>query len=294
MDYTKKCKEWLDIRYSQKTVEGIYRPHQPIYGILGGYCDPGFLIRYITSYHIFSLLDRLNFNSFIDVGGSEGFTPYRVSKSFGVLVESTDLSKEACDRCEEIFNIKATPSEITKMPFKDNQFDVSLCSQTLEHVDDLAEALEELLRITKKALIITVPFEKPEQIKHNKEKKWENLHEHINHFDLESFKHYNKDYKVLKTPILSSATVSKMLSLENITNFIISGKNHDTKLEEIEKSIQDICLYFLSQDLYLVQKVENYQGIRVLILKDEDSYSESNVTNYNIQDLFSSVPYHYI
>ena len=39
-------------------------------------------------------------------------------------------------RANEIFKLKATPVDIHNLPFKDNEFDVVICSETLEHVTE--------------------------------------------------------------------------------------------------------------------------------------------------------------
>lgn len=46
------------------------------------------------------------------------------------------------------------------LPFKDNVFDVVLCSQVLEHINEVELALNEIFRVLKKGghLILTVPF----------------------------------------------------------------------------------------------------------------------------------------
>lgn len=51
-------------------------------------------------------------------------------------------------------------ASLEKIPFKDNQFDIVLCSETLEHVLDYPKALSEVCRVSKKYIIISVPIEK--------------------------------------------------------------------------------------------------------------------------------------
>jgi len=48
--------------------------------------------------------------------------------------------------------------DITRsMPFPDHSFDMVLCTQTLEHLRNPQEVLKELIRVTKRRLIIVVP-----------------------------------------------------------------------------------------------------------------------------------------
>ncbi len=47
--------------------------------------------------------------------------------------------------------------DITEMPFPDHSFDMVLCTHVLEHLRDPDKALKELIRVTKKRLIIVLP-----------------------------------------------------------------------------------------------------------------------------------------
>lgn len=45
-----------------------------------------------------------------------------------------------------------------RLDFEDNSFDTVVCLEVLEHLDDPEKALKELVRISRKRIIITVPF----------------------------------------------------------------------------------------------------------------------------------------
>ncbi len=49
--------------------------------------------------------------------------------------------------------------DIQNLSFKDKSFDIVLCQEILEHVPNPVKAIAELIRVTKKQLIITVPNE---------------------------------------------------------------------------------------------------------------------------------------
>jgi len=49
------------------------------------------------------------------------------------------------------------PADILSLPFADNSFDYVTCFHTLEHIPNLDQAVNQLLRITKKTLVIAVP-----------------------------------------------------------------------------------------------------------------------------------------
>ena len=50
-------------------------------------------------------------------------------------------------------------ASVIKMPFKDNEFDVVLCAQVLEHLpyDDFSKAIFEIKRVAKKGAVVSLP-----------------------------------------------------------------------------------------------------------------------------------------
>lgn len=57
-------------------------------------------------------------------------------------------------------------SDIHCLPFEDNYFDLVICSEVLEHIDDHQKAISELIRVLKpgKDLVVSVPRYFPERI----------------------------------------------------------------------------------------------------------------------------------
>jgi SAM-dependent methyltransferase len=57
-------------------------------------------------------------------------------------------------------------ANIAKLPFADGFFDVVICSEVLEHIDDDARAISELMRVLRPGgdIVITVPRYLPERI----------------------------------------------------------------------------------------------------------------------------------
>ncbi|MBA3315945.1 MAG: class I SAM-dependent methyltransferase [Planctomycetota bacterium] len=45
------------------------------------------------------------------------------------------------------------------LPYKDGEFDLVVCCEVLEHLDDPAAAIHEIARVSKKAALISVPWE---------------------------------------------------------------------------------------------------------------------------------------
>jgi SAM-dependent methyltransferase len=184
-DYTSDTQRWLEARYRTTDARGIYKAHQPIYGFRTSPCDGGFVERYTITWRILDALSRLDFRSMLDVGGSEGYKAALIRDTFGVDVRNCDLSAEACERAEAIFGISGEAIDIHNLPYADRSFDLVLCSETLEHVVDIRKATEELMRVADKYVVITVPREPEEVVRHNIEQKIP--HAHIHALDIHSF-----------------------------------------------------------------------------------------------------------
>ena len=184
-NYTADTSKWLDKRFNATDDAGIYFAHQPIYGFRGGHSEEGLIPRYVITYQIMKALSTLRFTTLLDVGGAEGYKAALARSLFNAEVRSSDLSEEACKRAKEIYGIEGEAIDIHRLPYEDNSFDVVLCSETLEHVEDLATATKELIRVCRKAVIITVPHEPKEVVERNISEKIP--HAHIHSLDLHSF-----------------------------------------------------------------------------------------------------------
>lgn len=71
-----------------------------------------------------------------------------------------ELSKAAVDRAREVFPLyRIEEGDITRTPFNSEEFDVVICQEVIEHLEDQKSLLLELLRVLKKRgyLILTTP-----------------------------------------------------------------------------------------------------------------------------------------
>src|SRR4030042_1253624 len=285
--YTKKTKAWLDDRFKKCSETGIYYAHQPIYGFREDHSEPQYACRYIKTYRIMKELSRLEFDSLLDVGGAEGYKAYLAKELFGIRVENSDLSEEACKRVEEIFHLKSTAADIHNLPFSDNQFDVILCSETLEHVAYLDKALNEILRVAKKALVITVPCE-DKQIT-DKVLREEVPHGHIHSFDLKSLdflksQGYGVFPKKMNSPLLSCVA-------DLIEGTGARGYHKGPKKPKILFGIYNICIslfgvsfcgafrtkaitLLVALDDFVCRFTSSHGGICFLILKNSNCYGK--------------------
>jgi 2-polyprenyl-3-methyl-5-hydroxy-6-metoxy-1,4-benzoquinol methylase len=110
---------------------------------------------------LISLIKSLKTISILDAGCGEGFTMDKLIKSgIGSRIEGIEYSKESILFGKKLFpqlNIKQ--ASIYDLPYKDNSFDLVVCTEVLEHLEEPEKAVKEMLRVSGKYLIISVPNE---------------------------------------------------------------------------------------------------------------------------------------
>ncbi len=132
-------------------------------------------------------------DSILDVGCGEGFTLNRLrEKGIGKKLEGVEYSEAAIELGKKTYpEIKISQGSIYDLPYKDNSFDLVLCTEVLEHLEEPEKALRELVRVSKKYLAISVPNEPFFMFAQLvRGKNWSRLGndiEHINHWTMFGF-----------------------------------------------------------------------------------------------------------
>jgi len=116
-NYTARAVLELDERYLRIDKNGIYKPHQPIYGFRQLPSEPDHVLRYAITFAMLDVMSRIPFSTLLDVGGAEGHKAFLAQSLLGSSVVTTDLSVEACNRAREIFDLDARPADIHSLPF---------------------------------------------------------------------------------------------------------------------------------------------------------------------------------
>ncbi len=303
-DLHEETRAWLERRFGVDGVkDGIYSAHQPIYGFRKGYSEENWAPRYLITWHILELLARLKFDSFLDAGGAEGYKAAIVKKFFGSQVMSVDLSAEACKRAHEIYGIPTRPVDLHKLPFSDGEFDVVLASETIEHVVDYRTVVAELLRVARKAVIITVPHEDMSQVAATHRAL--EIHGHIHAFDCHSFDYLaSPDVSVTAYPILSKTrrtTVAGLLMegtpehLAKVTPGRLEWFARHPKMAKLAFN-RYVSAHFLSEDRAMIEQHprDGYEGIVAVLVKDPTIWREKPSRRVRLSSVMGfSVPYHY-
>ncbi|HVZ58689.1 MAG TPA: class I SAM-dependent methyltransferase [Patescibacteria group bacterium] len=143
--------------------------------------------------------------SILDVGCGEGFTLEKLRKAkIGKNLEGVDYLDLAIKLGKkEHPKLHLKKGSIYDLKYKANSFDVVLCSEVLEHVDNPQKGLEELVRVSKKYVVLSVPdepwFMLGNFLRGKNWSRWGNDIEHINHWTFWQFRGFvGRQLKVRK------------------------------------------------------------------------------------------------
>jgi SAM-dependent methyltransferase len=305
--YTEDTRAWLDRRFSETSPEGVYTAHQPIYGFDAGHCEPSLLPRYVRTLEIMRALAQLRFGSCLDAGAAEGYKAELVRRLFGAQVVASDLSESACERAREIFGLTARAGDVHDLPFEDGEFDVTLCSETLEHVSDFRSALSQLLRVSRTAVVVTVPHESEERVEENRSSG--EPHAHINSFGLDSLDFLERGgrLRVIARPIVSPLTAAASGLVEGAERELREpAGRHRTwnRLARVNNAIAPVTgrLFgaraesaLLELDRPACRWLRAHRALLFVVIKDQAAWSARPSRKVSAREVVSfRVPFHYL
>src|SRR3990167_9458135 len=103
----------------------------------------------------------LNIDSVLDVGCGEGFTLARLQKEkIGKEFEGIEYDEGAIELGKKLYpRLNIQKGDIYKLPHKSNSVDLVICTEVLEHLENPKKAYRELIRVSKKYVLLSVPNE---------------------------------------------------------------------------------------------------------------------------------------
>jgi ubiquinone/menaquinone biosynthesis C-methylase UbiE len=134
------------------------------------------------------LVEPLEPASVLDAGCGEGETLVRLADLLPSTVRAVDLNAAAVEfTARRLPAVDVSRASVYELPFEDRAFDLVLCLEVLEHLADPDAALAELVRVSDRMVVITVPHEPWFRLGSLLRGKYladlGNHPEHVNHFD---------------------------------------------------------------------------------------------------------------
>lgn len=154
--------------------------------------------------NLLALIPKREANSILDVGCGEGFTLNRLKEhGIGKHLEGVEHSIDAISLGKKTYpDIKIKQGDIYNLPYEDNSFDLVLCTEVLEHLDNPGRALKELIRVSNKYLVVSVPnepfFMLAQLVRGKNWSRFGNDIEHVNHWTMFGFPKFIKQNSSVK------------------------------------------------------------------------------------------------
>lgn len=153
------------------------------------------------------LVSPLDPKDVLDVGCGEGFTLKKFYElKIGNNLEGIDSLETAIKIGKKVHPfLKLQQGSAYKLPYKDDSFDLVICTEVLEHLDNPKKALEEIERVASKFVLLSVPnepiFMASNFLRGKNWSRWGNDIEHINHWSSSSFQQFiihNSELRILR------------------------------------------------------------------------------------------------
>lgn len=144
--------------------------------------------------------------SMLDAGSGEGFTAEILrQKISGISIVCTDTDVEAIGRgCRLFPALTFRKEDILSLSIPDKSFDIVMCLEVLEHLQNPCDALKEFRRVTRKYVLVSTPHEPwfriANMLRGKNLKAFGNDPEHIQHWNPTTLKEIlnTNGYTVLK------------------------------------------------------------------------------------------------
>lgn len=155
----------------------------------------------------FEMIKPLNAESILDIGCGEGITLKKLQeKNIGKRNEGIDYSEDAIKIGKDLYpDLGLHQGDVYNLKYKDDEFDLTICTEVLEHLEDPIKAAKEIRRVTKTYAVFSVPnepfFIMANFLRGKYLKSFGNHPEHINHWTMWGFEKFlkNNGFEIVRT-----------------------------------------------------------------------------------------------
>ena len=154
-----------------------------------------FSTKRITGIFIKKILSQLKKNNpkiILDVGCGTGYITDIINRSVDANIICCDMNSNRISFAKTQFHLETIIADVTYLPFKNSSFDTVLAIEIIEHLQNMESAINEIKRVSKENVIITVPhdpyFMMANFLRGKNLKTFGNPPDHINHFNKKTFK----------------------------------------------------------------------------------------------------------
>lgn len=109
---------------------------------------------------LFKMVKPLRAKTILDVGCGEGFTLQKLKeKGIGLKNEGIDYSHDAVEMGNKIYpELKIKQGDVYKLDYKNESFELVICTEVLEHLDNPKKAIDEIRRVSSKYIVFSVQY----------------------------------------------------------------------------------------------------------------------------------------
>jgi 2-polyprenyl-3-methyl-5-hydroxy-6-metoxy-1,4-benzoquinol methylase len=110
---------------------------------------------------LIEIIKPLGAQTILDAGCGEGFTINKlINNDIGKRIEGIEFSKDAISFGKKLFpDLNIKQGSVYELPYGDRSIDLVICTEVLEHLEHPEKAVKEMLRVTKRYLVLSVPNE---------------------------------------------------------------------------------------------------------------------------------------
>lgn len=151
------------------------------------------------------ILKPIKYKRVYEIGCGEGYVSNYINNIKKIdKYTATDVSEKVIEKAKGMFNnIEFKTDSIYDISLLDNSVDLVVCCEVLEHIEDVPKALNEIFRVTKKYVLLSVPNEPIWRVcnvlRGKYLKDFGNTPGHINHWNEKEFKKIiSKHAKIIK------------------------------------------------------------------------------------------------